>query len=560
MRRQRVDIEALRSAGKCLAHEKYIGVRVIDNNIQKDIPPYVSYIKQSRRSAIFKSVDGPINTDDQILLEEEFTRVVRYPQWEFDYIRWIDGTILHGYDWLEVLYDDTKPGFCATNHVGCIDLIFDLSVKNIQDSRMVIRRYRPTLVVLDELAEKHGFDAKAVKLLRQRLKQNQQSTNSTDVPAYSTNDTTSAVQLFKVMYKERGIVFVGWHCPNTGVKDWLRAPRMFWNGIKTKEETIDFDPITMLPTPKVEWRRIPERTYPYFAHRYRITEDPTIAQTQGRGEMDLHIQEASCTVWSGFVNQTQESSLTMWSPENPNMNMGGTGPKQLDFVIRKGAIWDTPMKAFNSKAPDPMVPKALDMLATQNADNINQPAWTVNNRQDSRKTATEVDSATEAQTKLSAVSVVTLSVSMLPVHEAQWRIIQSQALQGNIKFMVGPDGQNREDIISRTYSLTPAGDVDYVEREEQAQKMQQDWPVIQTTGAKDVFMEEYIRLRYPKNAEQYITAIRQANAKNMVIQSLGGLLKTAVTDESGQLRPEWQAHSGELQQIQQQAQQVLTQP
>jgi len=210
MRRQRVDLEALRAQGKLTASEKYIGVRVIDNNIQKDIPPYISYLKQSRRQAIFKPVGQELPTDVICKLEDEFSTLTRYQQWEFDFIRWIDGSELHGYDWIETLYDGQKPGKVANNHIGAIDLIFDLAVKTIQDSRVVMRRYRPTLVVLDKLAQDNGFDPKIVKHLRAKIRESLGSV-ATESPDFHQDGST--VHIYKVMDKERGVVFVAWFCP-----------------------------------------------------------------------------------------------------------------------------------------------------------------------------------------------------------------------------------------------------------------------------------------------------------------------------------------------------------
>jgi hypothetical protein len=553
-RRQRVDTEALRASGKLEADEKFIGVRVIDNNIAKDIPPYISYLKQSRRQAIFRPVSAKVPADTVQILEDEYTRLVRYPGWEFEFIRWIDGAELHGFDWMEVLYDGTKAGKVAINHVGGIDLIFDLAVKDIQDSRMVLRRYKPTLVALDEMAEKNGFDKDVVKKLRAKIRSQMGATASGEAGAVGGGDG-SVVQIYKVMYKERGIVFCAWWCPGE-TKTWLREPRVFWNGIKTQETmaaTVGPALMGIVPPPIVQWVRKPETRYPYFVLQYKVTEDPTIAQTQGRGEMDLHIQEVSCSTWTAFSNMVFRSSRVMWSPSQPDPTVGGTAPKQLKLILKNGAIWDRPMQAFTPPPPDPMMPKALEMLATQNSDNINQPAWTVNNRQDSRKTATEVDAATRAQSTMSSVAVVTLSVSLLFIHVAAWGIVQSQILQGNIETPLTPD------VVGLTYHITPAGDVDFIEKAELTQKMQQDWPVLQNTPAASVFLEEYIRVRYPNMAERFIEAIKAGDTSRQLIASMGALLKVAVTDDNGSLKPEWAQYAGQLQQIAVQAQQVMSQ-
>ena len=78
--------------------------------------------------------------------------------------------------------------------------------------------------------------------------------------------------------------------------------------------------------------------------------------------------------------------------------------------------------------------------------------------------------------------------------------------------------------------------------------MQQDMPLVLNTGAAQAFMSDYLRERYPSTAERYIQAMQQPNDVNL-ISSLAGMLQQAVTDESGNLRPEWQPHAQQLQQL-----------
>lgn len=545
MRRVRVDVEALRKNGKIGASDTYIGVRTIDNNIAKDIPPYIAYLKQSRRIAIFEPTAPGIPPNDVEMLEREFTRVLRYPEWEFEYIRLLDGAELHGWNWIEVAYDVDKPGNCAINHVGTEDLMFDMSVRSIQDSRIVARRYRLTLNRLRDLAQTHGFDERVVDKLAEKLKQ------------ATGDDQEAQVCIYKLMYKEAGIVMCGWYSSDCDDR-WLRECKPFYNGVDEQQPIMPADPILAMVEPQYQWAPAPETNYPYELLIYRITEDEKITEAQGRGEMDLYLQEAACTIWSAHVNQTYRSSKTMWAPETLADSPGGNAPKQLEMQIKEGAIWDRPMKSFTSTPPDSSVPKTLEMLATQNADNLNQPAWTVNNRQDSRKTATEVQAAQQQNALTNSVSVVLFSVCMRNILIAAWRIVKSQALQGKIPFLVDEQGQSRVDIvIASDYNINAAGDVDFIERQELVQKMQIDWPVFAQTPLAQTFLEEYVRVRYPTMADRWIAQLRAGDMKTQLIQSMGTLLQQAVTDERGQLRPEWQQHATQLQQLGAAAQQAL---
>lgn len=555
-RKMRVDVEALRQAGTIKAGDTYIGVRTIDNNITKDVPPYIAYLKQSRRLALFEPEDMRTSREVADQLEKEFTRVMTYEKWEFDYIRWIDGAELNGFDWVSVLYDPDKPGKVCVSHIGQENLIYDLGCEDIQDSRMVLRRHRLTLSVLEDFAKRYSFNEAAVKEIDAKLRD---KANSEDGGA-----DQRGLYIYCAMYKENGQVFCGWYSKECDGK-WLRDPAPFWNGRQEPGELVaKQDPMGGLPVMEPgPPQNIIETSYPYYILQYRVTEEHTLCEAQGRAEMDLHIQESQCTLWSTFVNQARRSGITIWSPKTPATEVSGTSPKQLSQPLKDGALWDRPMDAFNPPAPDPMLPRALEMLSTQAADNINKPTWTVNNRKDSRKTATEIQAASQENTQINSVSVVMFSVAMRCVLNAAWLIIQSQALAQQIMFLPGADGKNQMDIIAGKYLVKAAGDTDYIERQELVTKMQQDWPVFQQTPVAQLFLEEYVKVRYPGLADRFIAQLRMQDPKAQAILMMGQALSAAVIDPAtGQLKPEFAPHQQQLAQLSQMAQAALgqTQP
>ena len=560
MRRLRVDTEAARKDNKMQEGDIFIGVRTIDNNITLSLPPHVAYIKQSPRQAVFVANGQKIADDLLKELEAEFTRVMRYPKWEFDYIRLFDAAEFLGWGWVEVLYDRKKEGMCSVNHVGTEDLIFDTSVSDIQESRIVLRRYQPTLVTFLELAEKNGFDKRAVKQIKEKLKDtSNQPSNGIDESATDVNGNCPV--LYKVMFKEGGKVFSSWYTTSFS-EGWLREPRLFWNGIKEQSVVLQSDPVTGIQTPIQNWVRTPETEYPYYPMMKKITEDDELIETQGRGEMDQHIQQAQCTVWSGYVTQVDASTRQIWAPKTPDMSrVGGVAPKQSTIKTVNNALWDQPMDNFTPSPPDSTVPQALDKLATQNADNLNQPAWTVNNRQqDSRKTATEIQSAQQAESKITSTQVVISSVCIAAIQNAAWRIVQSQALQGNIVFLSSdgsPQG-NALDLIKGKYTLRPAGDSDFIERQETELKMQQDWPLVSATPIAIPFMQEYLRLRYPTRAEGWIRQMQTQTPEKQALAALVPIVEELMVDDNGQPEPEVAPMMEQLSQIINNAKQLIS--
>jgi len=551
-RKMRVDVEILRQKQTIRAGDTYIGVRTIDNNITKDVPPYIAYLKQSRRLAIFQPEDMRTSPEVPEQLEKEFTRVMTYDQWEFDYIRWIDGAELNGFDWVAVMYDPDKPGKCSVDHIGCENLIYDLGVENIQDSRMVLRRHKLTVSILQDLAERYGFNPEVVKKIEEKLKDR---ANTSDT---NNSQDQAPTYIYCAMFKEEGTVQCGWHAPEGDAK-WLRDPEPFWNGIEESPGMVAQEGVampTLVPQPPV---KTPEVVYPYYLLQYRVTEEHTLCESQGRAEMDLHIQEAQCSLWSTFVNQARRSGITIWNPKDKMTEVAGTSPKQLSIPLKDGAIWDRPMEAFNPPAPDPMLPRALEMLTTQAADNINKPSWTVNNRKDSRKTATEIQAASQENTQINSVSVVMFSVAMRCVLNAAWRIVQSQALKGAMMFLPDADGKNQTNIIAARYIIKAAGDTDYIERQEVVTKMQQDWPVFQNTPMAQMFLEEYVKSRYPGLADRFVAQLRMQDPKSQAIMQLSEALSRAVVDpQSGILKPEFAPFQQQLSALAQNAQAAIS--
>lgn len=527
-----VDVQAEQASGRLEPHETYIASRVINLNITREIPPYIAYLTQSRRLALFQ----PVITTDQVgtteVLETEFFRVMTYVDWINDYTRAIDGTKLNGFSSIELINDTSKPGHVAVEYVATDALLFDSRVSSIQDSAIVARIYEVTSVSLREYARDFKFKAVETQELLKQLED----------PALSYSSTYSeANRIYHTFFKVNGKVFHGWYSKQ--LLKYLKDPAEFYNGVAVQTTSIPpMDPFnpTAPAEPITQWVPVPETTYPFFVYTNTMTEDCCIVNSVGRADSDFYMQEASCSLWSAFVNTCVLASRTMWSPDNPNPDVG-VAPKQLSMNIKQGAIFNQPMKAFHTPWPDAALPKALEMLATQNSTDTNQVNFAVNNRQDTRKTATEIESSRQQQQVMSSVDVTLFSTFLRGVFTGAWKIIQSAALQGKIIFAGGPE------LIAAEYNVLPAGTIDYIARQEQIASMQSDFPIIGPTAAGPAFLEQYILAKYPSMAQKLIPPLQQAaQANEQKVQALTRLLTAAVTGEDGNLEPEWQAHAQEL--------------
>jgi len=546
LRRANANVVGLREKGELAPDETYIGVRAIDTTIAQKQPDKIAFLAQSRRLAIHTPED-PQSVMRMDYRESEFTRVLKYDGWEADYLKWIDAADLHGWAWMRTQYDISMPGMVRNRFISTENLFFDRRVKDIQDSPIILERHPLTRVIFDALvAENPQMAPQVVASIQGQLGAQKQ--------AYE--GSADNVVLYEVFFKQDGTVYRGFYSQMNGA-EWAVEPTPFYNGVARETTTLEQIPGAMEASPVTKWENEFERDYPYTCLRDRITEDETLSEVEGQAQQQYYKQDAASSLFSSFVNACKRASRVMWAPKNPNNESGGSAPKQLSMEVRDGAIWEGPMEAFHTPWPDPQVMNAMEALEKQRSLENQQIAWAVTNRQDSRKTATETMAAGQQNSQLSGVNTLMFSIALTFLFRSNWRIIQSQALQGNIRFCVISTGKNDEELLRVKCTIRAAGDVDFVQRQELIQRMQQDWDIFAATPLAQEFLRMYVQVRYPTYSERFLAVLEQAGGDKKLIQSLSLLLKEAVTDEHGQLRPEWTQHAQQLSQIQQMVQQSL---
>jgi hypothetical protein len=536
IRRSYINVEALRREKKIAANATYVPVRIIDKNIENDMPQFVSYLTQAPRLVIMQPISGAYKAAGHPvdLIELEFTRVLKHEGWAEAYIRAIDGAQLNGWSWFEVVYDPDKPGRVRVDCVNFDELIYDVDVSCVQYSRIVARKYMCSRNRFDELSAQYNFNSDIVKLLRD------------DISAQS---GPNSVPIFHVFFKEEGQVYSGWYVADKG--KWLRDPSPFFNGVMEEELEPVFVPGAMEMQSRKVTKQAIETKYPYFVLQYRVTEERALGKSEGRATLDYSLQDAASSLNSALVNGCIQASSVMWAPREKDVDGGGTAPKQTEMVIRQNALWNTPMQSFTSPWPDPALFRSIEFLRSSNAADNSRPDFAVNNRKDSRKTATEIQAAAQQASLLSGTTLFIFSNTLRSVYTAAWRIVQSQAIHNGMQFCQRADGTPNVELIKEEFNILPAGDVDFVQRQERIAAMQQDIPLVANTPIMDVFIREYFRLRYPDMAERFNVAMDQQKTNDVaLIQQLSTLLQAAAVDETGQLTPEFAPYAQQLQQLQ----------
>jgi hypothetical protein len=539
LRSNKADVEQMRSAGLLQENQTFIGVRLINQNINQALPPLLSYLKQSPRMATF--VPG-----DNSYLDQEFTRVLQYPGWEIPYIEVLDGAELNGIGYMMVKADNTKLGGVSMETIPFNEIVYDRRLKSLQDSPAILIKHVITAVSFYHWDSFENFDknSDAYKAIAKRLLSEEVNVIGDDLVIYET------------FVKVNGFVYRGWYYKDS--RQWLKQPLPFSNGIEESVPEINIDPMAMTSEPTYLNKPVHLTYYPIAVKRSEIKENRKHDEAEGRAVEDYHKQEAATTLMTAAVNGCTQAANTMWSPDGANLD--GVAPAQLQYKIKNNAIWKTPMKAFTSPWPDPMIFKGIEAITQQNAMENNQVAWAVNNRKDSRKTATEIEAAQQQQGMLTGTSALVFSIFLRDVLTMTWPIVQSDAKKGSIKFLIEvSDPAEKEAILSKQYEVKPAGDIDFVEKQQRITNIQQDLPMFQGTPIGQEMMKEYVRLRYPEKYDQWSKILSQGN-DSQLIQGLGQALQAVVTDEAtGQLKPEFAAEAQSFQQLQQAVEQRLAQ-
>jgi len=579
-----IDAQLMRNQGFLKDDETVLPIRVAERNIRREQPGYVAFYTQSRRALIFRenrsALDQAMSTMEEEQVEEAFTQGMRYPGWELAPYAATDGAQAHGWDAVEVVYDETKPLKVSIEQVGHDKLMFPIEALDIQYAEYIARGYDLTSQQLKAYVADFDFDPTQVEIL----------TAADKGTGYR---TLRHYRVWKILFKEDGIVKVGWRCdaasagqPRYGglCSNWLKAPVPLYLGRQHKEMQEQppvlqpvvhpvigplADPLTgqplmqEVPQPPVEVIvDTPETEYPIYLLRYHQTEDQQIFSTRGRVFLDRYDQEAQTAIASGFVNKLMRSTNVYAAVGQDGQPGSSTAPKQLPVKLQHGAIYDKPINFFSSEAPDPVLLNALQWFGVRNAEENGQTDFAVNNRQDSRKTATEIQAASQQASLLSGVQVTIYSAWICAFYRRVWEIVQNLAQMEKIEFLqqVGQDGTtftNNQEILAKKFYVRAAGDIDVTQRAQQIQQMLQMWPIVSQTPAAQAFLRDLLITAFPNGGMKWAQVIQDDQTVKQLLGQCALMLKNIIMSRPEELKSLPPQEVQQLRQLEQQVTLVL---
>jgi len=527
LRYAEVDIEVQRTAGKIAPDEMYVPQHVIDTNIRREQSSYIQYITQSPRAVILK--DKQEAAFDLSLLEVDLTEKLRWDGWQLPSYANIDGFQANGYGVCETIRDKDKPGQIAREYVQFGDFCFIADTRDLQKVEMLGRAYYFTRTKLDNLTKTGGDTEKWNSAQVKKILDSEPNDEQSNIYTGTVTINRSLYKVYKIMFRVKGIVQVGWACPKI-CDDWLRAPRPLFLGRKKinqeaakgarfvgKVPSALIKPlVSSLTDAHIEQIKsglppsddVYEVMYPYFLYPYLISENDTIANLKGRVFLDQDTQNAASSLISSLLTKTRRSAGLYFSKDTTDPNDDFLMQKNVNF--KTGALINGKIKEFKLDAPDASLFQALNTLIASNQQETSQVNFAENNRQgDSRKTATAIKASFQQQQQLSGTQVTLFSIATKAQYTYECEIIKSRVLAGLIK--VSP---TVFPLYQREWTVKPSGDTDVIERQQKIQMMQQSWPIYQNTPAAQAFLTDLTELMFPDNAPKYLQAFTQAQQQS----------------------------------------------
>tara|TARA_R110000868_G_scaffold85088_1_gene239587 strand:+ start:99 stop:1079 length:981 start_codon:yes stop_codon:yes gene_type:complete len=302
--------------------------------------------------------------------------------------------------------------------------------------------------------------------------------------------------------------------------------------------------------PKPTLKEVYETEYPIVYFPYMINENEVCADAQGRADLDKYTQDAVTSLTSAYVTGNRRSA-NFYFKEGGQAALSSTVQQTNQQFVPNQLIKGN-IEQFQLTPPPASVIATAQALLSLNQQETSQINFAALNRKDSEKTATEIDAAQSESSMLSASQLALFSNSIRELYDKALKIISNRVVMGLLE--VTP---HLQEAYAQTYVIRPAGDVDVVERQEKLKRMMDAWPVVGKTGAANVFLIDLMTMMFPDRAEVYTKALQDADMTKQLLQQCATVIKELVTDDAGQVEPQFQAFLPQLQQLAAQIQQVL---
>ncbi len=452
------------------SESRIIPYRMLNSFIAKEKPVYLQYLTTPTRVASFLDKQEPVRLTSNV--EQFFSSCFLYNGAVNKFMRLVDVSQLHGYGFIEIVYDVNAPGHFKFEAHHFEDVIFpecedlasctvlyvrkrffrsDIKALNIEQS------IKDRLLTVSQAEDKHTYIDKVYR------------------------------------YTPQGYVVISY---SEHLKEFINEPAWFYNGFEDSKHILNL-----------------------FCLPYDQNDERSINAKKGRAFYDRDIQRCATVLMSSLSEKAFKSAAIFAGLEPTRASGMSSEVKALEVSLQPDKIYSQLISFFSPPEPTMALLNMVNMLETMHANSIGQTSFAANNRQDSRKTATELLAAQQMSTLMSAVSIAIFSHFMSQLIDYSWLIVQEGVLSSRLPI---PNTVSQEDF-QRDYIKKPAGDAEYVRRQEKIQQLLSTLPIVANTPYGQVMLTRLVELLFPD--EKFSQKVDQQNAEIELIQSMSSVLK-----------------------------------
>ena len=472
-------------------------------NMKREMPTLIQYLTGSYRHVSARAKPGtPIDTGILSAVEAELTAALRTGSWLTDHIQAAASMQLHGRGVFMVVPDIDPLSVlgCKIDYIAPENFVFPTKTKDIQKCPLVGVIYELSSTQLAKWAEDYKWDPETVSKYKLNDSESEQ--------------TTKTYKVYLMLKKTNDVVMSFWFSDEH--KKVMTKPVQFNAGL--------FDGTG---------KPFPTKMYPIFMIFYDINDNPAIIERHGRAFLDMHDQEALTMGHTSILNACLRSAELYVSRDQPG-NTENPEVTQTDFQIEPGFVVKTPIRFHSPPSPDPILLTALQSLKTENAADANQVDFAATARKDSRKTAKELSLAADQANEGRTIPITMFSIGYDQLLSYIWDIVTHNVGTGFNRGFLQNNPQIRQIVAQKLILIRPAGDIDYLERNEKLKRYTNFFPMFADKGKIAIFfLTKILEYAFPDEFAQMKPMLQDSSAQMgaALLEVVKGIPMTAIPPE-----------------------------
>ncbi len=438
--------------------ESFIGVKVIQVTINRELPHIFSFLTESSRFLLFEDIPEL----DARRLELKFAKQARAGLWTFPFMQAYYAGAMMGKGFVEVVCDESNPIGTKVEFVSNLDLAYPTGCVNIQQAGLLARRFEINTSYLRTFGRKLLFKKEEIEKIE--TKQGQ------------INNLKTTSIIYKLYYRDVDTdnIMCCWFSQETN--SYLTDPVLHCSGAFGKDGTA-----------------IPSQVYPFCMFRYSVSADTQIRTFQGRADLDEPVQEAIQALLTSYVNGSVRASGFYPYLDNGAMDPGRQVRSLPGNGLQHNRIADAKLGVFQPNYPDSSMLSAAQVLRTGNAQDAGQTDFATINKRVANTTAKEIQESVDQSNLMSSVGVSMMAMFMYTVESMRFEILRYNLASTNID-------PNDQALLSKVRTVSVIDQL-FKSRDEKMQLAKQWFPIIKETPAAIPFMLALLQVDLPEYVE-----------------------------------------------------------